>query len=135
MKFVWPPLLNMMKEREEKIAEGLDAAVKAEKALEEAKLNADSSKQEAKDEAATIIDAANKRAAQIVHDAKDEAIVEADRVKTTAKAEIEQETNSAREVLRSNVAALTLAGAEKILEKEIDQSTHSELLDKLAAEL
>jgi F-type H+-transporting ATPase subunit b len=135
VKFVWPPLITAMKEREAKIAQGLDAATKAEKALEQAQQNADSSKQEAKDEAAAIIEAANKRAAQIVNDAKEEALSEAARVKATATAEIEQETNSAREALRANVAALTLAGAEKILQKEVDPSTHSDLLDTLAAEL
>lgn len=135
MKFVWPPLLNMMQEREQKIADGLDAAARAEKDLELAKKSATSRMKEAKEEAAAIIDAANKRAASIVEEAKEDARSESQRIRATAEAELEQEVNAAREALRASVAALTLAGAEKILEKEVDQSAHSALLDKLAAEL
>ncbi|HKK23688.1 MAG TPA: F0F1 ATP synthase subunit B [Pseudohaliea sp.] len=135
MKYVWPPILAAMQEREQKIAEGLSAAEQAEQDLELAKEKAVERLKEAKEEASTIVDAANKRANQIVEEAKDAAVVEAERVKAAAQAEIEQEANRAREQLRGQVAALSLAGAEKILGASIDQQAHAELVDKLAAEL
>jgi F-type H+-transporting ATPase subunit b len=124
-----------MAEREKKISDGLAAADRASHDLELAKEKAVERLTEAKHEAAGIIDAANKRGNQIVEEAKDSALVEADRVKASAQAEIEQETNRAREHLRGEVAALSLAGAEKVLGAAIDQEAHSELVEKLAAEL
>lgn len=135
MKYVWPPILGAMKEREDKIAEGLAAADRASHDLELAKQQAVERLKEAKEEAAGIVDSANKRANQIVEEAKDAALVEADRVKASAQAEIEQETNRAREQLRGQVAALSLAGAEKVLGAAIDRDAHKELVDKLASEL
>jgi F-type H+-transporting ATPase subunit b len=135
MKFVWPPILAAMAEREKKIADGLAAADRASHDLELAKEKAVERLKAAKQEAAGIIEAANKRGIQLVDEAKASAVVEADRVKTAAKAEIEQETNRAREQLRGQVAALALAGAEKVLGASIDQKAHAELVDKLAAEL
>ena len=135
MKFVWPPIIAAMAEREKKIADGLAAADRANHDLELAKEKAVERLKEAKEEAAGIVDSANKRAAQIVEEAKDAAVVEADRVKASAQAEIEQETNRAREHLRGQVAALSLAGAEKVLGATIDQDAHADLVDKLAAEL
>jgi len=135
MKYVWPPILAAMAEREKKISDGLAAADRASHDLELAKEKAVERLTEAKHEAAGIIDAANKRGNQIVEEAKDSALVEADRVKASAQAEIEQETNRAREHLRGEVAALSLAGAEKVLGAAIDQEAHSELVEKLAAEL
>ncbi|MEP1471331.1 MAG: F0F1 ATP synthase subunit B [Halieaceae bacterium] len=135
MKYVWPPIIAAMQEREEKIADGLAAADRASHDLELAQEKAVERLKEAKEEAAGIIDSANKRANQLVEEAKDVAVVEADRVKASAQAEIEQETNRAREQLRGQVAALSLAGAEKVLGAAIDQEAHNELVDKLAAEL
>ncbi len=135
MKYVWPPILAAMAEREQKIAEGLAAADKASHDLEMAKEKAVERLKEAKEEAAGIIDAANRRANQIVDEAKDAAVVEADRVKAAAQAEIEQESNRAREQLRGQVAALSLAGAEKVLGASIDAQAHADIVDKLAAEL
>ena len=135
MKFVWPPILAAMAEREKKIADGLAAADRASHDLELAKEKAVERLVEAKHEATGIIDAANKRGNQIVEEAKGAAVVEADRVKASAQAEIEQETNRAREQLRGQVAALSLAGAEKVLGAAIDQEAHAGLVDKLAAEL
>ena len=135
MKYVWPPILAAMKECEEKIADGLAAADRASHDLELAQEKAVERLKEAKEEAAGIIDAANKRANQLIEEAKEAALVEADRVKASAQAEIEQETNRAREALRSQVAALSLAGAEKVLGAAIDQQAHGELVEKLAAEL
>ena len=135
MKYVWPPILAAMAEREQKIADGLAAADRASHDLELAQEKAVERMKEAKAEAAGIIDSANKRAGQLVEEAKDAAVVEADRVKASAQAEIEQETNRAREQLRSQVATLSLAGAEKVLGAAIDQEAHNELVEKLAAEL
>ena len=135
MKYVWPPILAAMAEREKKIADGLAAADRASHDLELAKEKAVERLKEARHEAAGIIDSANKRGNQIVEEAKDAALVEVERVKASAQAEIEQETNRAREQLRSQVAALSLAGAEKVLGAAIDQKAHAELVDKLATEL
>jgi F-type H+-transporting ATPase subunit b len=135
MKFVWPPIIAAMREREAKIADGLAAADRASHDLELAQEKAVERLKEAKVEAAGIVDAANKRGNQLVEEAKQAALVEAERVKTAAQAEIEQETNRAREQLRGQVAALSLAGAEKVLGAAIDQKAHADLVDKLAAEL
>ncbi|MEO1080823.1 MAG: F0F1 ATP synthase subunit B [Pseudomonadota bacterium] len=135
MKYVWPPILAAMHEREQKIADGLAAADKASHDLELAKEKATERLREAKEEAAGIVDAANRRASQIVDEAKSAAVVEADRVKAAAQAEIEQESNRAREQLRGQVAALSLVGAERVLGASIDAGAHADMLDKLAAEL
>ena len=135
MKYVWPPILAAMAEREKKIADGLAAADRAGRDLELAQEKAVERLKEAKEEAAGIVDSANRRANQLIEEAKGAAIVEADRVKAAARAEIEQETNRAKEQLRAQVAALSLAGAEKILGAAIDESAHRELVDKLASEL
>ena len=135
MKYVWPPILAAMAEREQKISDGLAAADRASHDLELAQEKAVERLKEAKTEAAGIVDAANRRANQIVDEAKEAAVAEADRVKAAAQAEIEQETNRAREQLRSQVAALSLAGAEKVLGASIDANAHADIVDKLAAEL
>lgn len=135
MKYVWPPILAAMAEREKKIADGLAAADRASHDLELAQEKAVERLKEAKVEAAGIVDSANKRAGQLVEEAKDAAVVEADRVKASAQAEIEQEVNRAREQLRGQVAALVLTGAEKALGSAIDRDAHNELVEKLASEL
>ena len=135
MKFVWPPIIAAMAERAEKIADGLAAADRASHDLELAQEKAVERLKEAKHEAAGIVDSANKRAGQIVEEAKDAAVVESDRVKLSAQAEIEQEMNRAREELRGQVAALALSGAEKVLGSAIDQQAHAQLVDQLASEL
>lgn len=135
MKYVWPPILAAMAERETKIADGLAAADRASHDLELAQEKAVERLKEAKQEAAGIIDSANKRAGQLVDEAKEAAVTEADRVKAAAQAEIEQEANRAKEHLRGQVAALSLAGAEKVLGAAIDENAHKELVDKLASEL
>jgi len=135
MKYVWPPIIAAMAEREQKIADGLAAADRASHDLELAQQKAVERLKEAKEEASSIVDAANKRGNQLVEEAKNAAIVEADRVKAAAQAEIAQESNRAREQLRGQVAALSLAGAEKVLGAAIDQSAHADLVEKLASEL
>lgn len=135
MKFVWPFITKAMAERQERIAQGLAAADRADKDLELAQEKATHSLREAKQEAAAILEAANKRAAQIVDEAKEQARVEADRIKAAAQAEVEQEVNRAKEKLRSQVAVLAIAGAEKVLESSVNEATHKAMLDKLAASL
>ena len=127
MKFVWPPIIAAMQEREKKIADGLAAADRASHDLELAQEKALERLKEAKHEAAGIVDSANKRASQIVEEAKTAAL--------TARSDIEQDNNRAREALRAQVAALSLAGAEKVLGATIDQDAHADLVNKLAAEL
>lgn len=135
MKYVWPPVITALDERKKKIADGLDAAERAGRDLELAKEKAALELREGKEQAAAIIEQANKRASQIVEEAKEQAFAEGERLKTAAKAEIDQEMNRAREALRSQVATLAVAGAEKILAKSVDSSVQAELVDKLAAEL
>lgn len=135
MKYVWPPILAAMQERAGKIADGLAAADRAARDLELAQEKAVERLKEAKEEAAGIVDAANRRAGQIVEEAKDQAREEGDRLKAAARAEIEQEVNRAREQLRGQVAALALAGAEKVLAAEIDANRHNDIVDRLASEL
>lgn len=135
MKYVWPPILAAMQARAEKIAEGLAAADRASHDLELAQEKAVERLKEAKEQAAGIIDAANRRSNQIIDEAKEQAREEGERLKEAAQAEIEQELNRAREQLRGQVAGLALAGAEKVLAAEIDMQRHSELVEKLAAEL
>ena len=133
--YVWPPIVAAMAERTKRITDGLQAADRAEKDLELAQQKVVERLTSAKKEAAAIVGSANKRAIEIVEEAKAKALVEAGRVKASAQAEIEQATSRAKEELRSQVVVLALAGAEKILGSVIDQNAHSELVNKLAAEL
>ncbi|RVU31765.1 MULTISPECIES: F0F1 ATP synthase subunit B [Neptunomonas] len=135
MKYVWPPITGALAERKKKIADGLDAAERAERDLQLAQEKAVANMRESKEQAAAIIEQANKRANQLVEEAKEQARAEAERIKHAAEAEIEQEVNRAKEALREQVAVLAVAGAEKILEASVDQAAHAKLVDKLAAEL
>ena len=135
VKFVWPPLLTAIETRQKEISDGLAAAQEGKSALEVAARKSEVTLNEAKQKASEIIGQAEKRGSQIVEEAKTTAKVEGDRILAGAKAEIDQEVNRAKEGLRSQVSALAIAGAEKILRKEIDGKAHSEMLSKLAAEL
>ncbi|TNE77721.1 MAG: F0F1 ATP synthase subunit B [Gammaproteobacteria bacterium] len=134
-KFVWTAIINAMEERQKKIADGLDAADRASRDLELAQEKATEQLKEAKQEAAAILEQANKRASQIVDEAKEQAKTEGDRLKAAAQAEIDQEVNRAKEELRKKVAVLALAGAEKVLQANIDENVNRELVDNLAAQL
>ncbi|ADI31139.1 F0F1 ATP synthase subunit B [Methylotenera versatilis] len=135
VKFVWPPLLSAIETRQKEIADGLAAAQEGRSALEVAAKKSEATLAEAKQKASEIIGQAEKRGTQIVEEAKGNAKAEGERILAGAKAEIDQEVNRAKEGLRSQVSALAIAGAEKILRKEIDAKAHSEMLSKLAAEL
>lgn len=135
MKFVWPPLTKAMEERRQKIAEGLAQSDEAEKALDRAREEAEGVIREARGKAGEIIDQAGKRGNELVEQAKQDAIAERDRQVAAAEAEIRLATNQAREALREKVAELAIAGAERVLEQELDASRHKAMLDKLATEL
>lgn len=133
--YVWPPLVHALTERKKKIAEGLAAAERGQHEQELAEKKAAERIKEAKDQAGDIISHAQKRASEIVDEAKDDAKTEAERIVAGANAEIDQEVNRAREHLRKEVVVLAIAGAEKVLKREVDAKAHSSSLDELAAKL
>ncbi|MTI14013.1 F0F1 ATP synthase subunit B [Sansalvadorimonas verongulae] len=135
MKYVWPPLIGALNERQKKIADGLAAADRASTDLEAAQNKVQEELQAAREQAKEIVDQANRRASVIAEEAKDDARKEGERLIVAARAEIEQEVNQAREQLRAQVATIAVAGAGKILGKQIDEAANSELVDQLAAEL
>jgi len=135
MKFVWPHIMNALEERKKRIADGLAAAEKGEKALTEAKSNADEVLREARSRALQIEDQARKRANEIIDQAKQTAISEGERLVAAAQQRTELEINRAREQLRKEVATLAIRGASQLLEREVDPRTHSELLAKLATQI
>lgn len=135
MKFVWPPIMSALSERKKLIADGLAAGERGKHELELASRRASESMHEAKQKAAEVIAQAEKRASQIVEEAKNAAKEEGDRLVAGAKAEIDQEVNRARETLRQQVADLAVAGAEKILRREVDANAHAELLTALKNEI
>jgi len=135
MKYVWPPLVEALAKRQEEIAKGLNAGLEAQDALKKAQEQIAQDLKAAKDQAAQLIEQANRRAGQLVEEAKSQAVVESERIKAQAREQIEQETNRARDQLRAQVAALAVAGAEKILQAEVNANAHAAMLSKLAAEL
>jgi len=135
VKFVWPPMLRMIEARQKTIADGLAAAEKGRAALETSTKQADEEIKRARDRAAEIISQAEKRTAQMIDEAKNAAKEEGNREKAAAKAEIAQEVTRAREQLRDRVASLAVAGAEKILRREVDAKAHGELLDSIKRQL
>ena len=134
-KFVWPPLMKAIEERQQKIAEGLAAADNAQKNLAQAEERVADELKAARAKANEIIEQAHQRANQIVDAAKAEAIAEGQRQKALVEAEIAASANRAREDLRRQVSTLAVAGAEKLLRREIDADAHKALLDELAGQL
>lgn len=135
MKFVWPPLLTAIEERQKLIAKGLTQAERAGKDLDLAKVKAAEKLSEAKAQAAEIIDQANKRRAQIVEEAKAEGEIERSKIIVQGEVEVTAERNRAREELRLQVATLAIAGAEKIIKRTINKEANSDIIDQLVAEL
>jgi F-type H+-transporting ATPase subunit b len=135
VKVVWPPLLRAVEARQKTIAEGLAAAERGRLDLEAAAKRSTEMMAEAKKQVQEIIAQADRRAAQIVEEAKGAAKAEGERLLTGAKAEIDQEFSRAKEALREQVAALAIAGAEKILRREVDAKVHADLLAQLRQEL
>ena len=134
-KFIWPPLLGAIEERQKKIADGLAAADRGQKDLEEAKGKANDIVREARDKATQVVDQASKRSSELIDEAKHTAVAEGDRLLTAARAEVSSEAARARDGLRREVATLALAGAERLLGREVDARVHAELLEQLAAEI
>lgn len=135
MKFVWPPITAAMDARQKKIAEGLDAAGRAERDLKLAQEKAADMLRETKQTAAELIEKANKTANEIVEEAKQQARAEGERLLAGAKAEIDLEVNRVKDDLRKQVSVLAVAGAEKILGASVDSKAHNDLVEQLAAEL
>lgn len=135
MKLVWPPLIAAIEERQKKIADGLAASDRAAKDLELVQAKMAEQLKDAKVQAAAIIEQANKRKALILDEARTEADVERQKIIAQGQAEIDAERKRAREELRKQVAALAIAGAEKILERSVDEAANSDIVDKLVAEL
>jgi F-type H+-transporting ATPase subunit b len=135
MKFIWPPLLEAIEARQKEIADGLAAAERGEQSLQKAQAEAEQIVDEARKQATGILDQAHARANEIVSEGKSDGVKERERQLVAAKSEIEQEANRAREELRGQVSAIAIAGAEKILNREIDDKSHDDILGKLASEL
>jgi F-type H+-transporting ATPase subunit b len=135
MKWLWPPLMNILEERQKTIAAGLAAGSKAQKDLDEAKVKAQEMIREARDKAAQIVDQASKRSAEIIEEARQTAIAEGQRILSQAHEEIALDTTRARVALSKQVAGLAVLGASHLLEREIDSKTHAQLLDKLELEV
>lgn len=135
MKFVWPPLMAAIEERQKKIADGLAASERAEKDLLIAQDKATEQLKEAKTQAAEIVDQAKKRGNQIVDEETQRGHAEREKIIAQGFAEIEAERNRAKEELRKQVAALAVVGAERILQREIDAAAQSDIVEKLVAEL
>lgn len=135
MKFVWPPLTRAIEERQHKIAEGLEAADRARKELADADARSADELKRARAEAAAIIERANQQASQLVDKARADALLEAAKVKATAQADIDNMAHRARAELRGQVAQLAIAGAEKILKREINADAHKALIEQLVAEI
>jgi F-type H+-transporting ATPase subunit b len=135
MKFIWPPIMNAIEERQTQIADGLAAAERGQQSLDKAQVEADDIVGDARKQATSILDQAHARANEIVAEGKADGTKERERQVAAASDEIEQETNRAREELRGQVSAIAVASAEKILLREIDSKSHADILSKLAAEL
>ena len=135
MKFIWPPLMEAIEERQAQIADGLAAGEQGQKKLDKANIDSQVILDDARKQATGILDQANARANEIVSDGKQDGQQERERQLSLAKTDIAQESNKARDALREQVAQLAIVTAEKILKREIDMKTHEDILSKLTKEL
>jgi len=135
MRYVWPPLINAMEERQNRIAAGLRDAEESRRLLDKSKASVDQSLEEAKRQAAQLIEQANKRALQIIEDAKERARAEGDKIKQAAANEISLEVSKAKNALRAHVSDLVVRGAEKVVGAGVDRAKHKDLLESLISEL
>lgn len=135
MKYVWPPIMAAIEKRQKEIADGLASAERGKKDLDLAQASATDQLKQAKADAVMIIEQANKHKAQIIDEAKVEAEQERNKIIAQAQVEIDAERQRAREELRKQVAMLAIAGAEKIIERSVDEAANSDIVDKLVAEL
>jgi F-type H+-transporting ATPase subunit b len=135
MKYVWPPITKAMHEREKKIASGLEAAERSKRELEMAEHKALSIIRSAKEESSQLVDQAHKRSAQLIEEAKQSAREEGQRIIERAQDELAREVTQAKEALRKQLASLAVAGAEKIIKRNLDVTAQAALLDEFAAEI
>jgi F-type H+-transporting ATPase subunit b len=135
VKFIWPHMLRAIETRQKTIADGLAAAEEGKRSLELSNKRADEEVKKARERAAEVLAQAERRAAQMIEEARNAAKVEGNRENAAAKAEIEQQVTRAREQLRDHVASLAVAGAEKILRREVDAKAHGELLESIKRQL
>lgn len=135
MKFVWPPLIRVIEERQANIASALASAEKAKQEQADSKAAADQEILRAKEEAQNIIDLATKRRNEILESVQAEVEVERQRIIEQGYAEVESERKRVQEELRQKVAALAIAGAEKIVGRSVDAAANNDIIDKLVAEL
>ena len=135
MKWIWPPILQAMDERQRKIAQGLAAAEEGEKELSQAREKADAIIREARERANQIIDHAQHRANELIEQSKGAASSEGARILAAAQQQIELDTTRAKESLRREVAGIAVGAASKLLGREIDARAHADFLEQLAAEI
>jgi len=135
MKWIWPPVMQAIDKRRKEIADGIAAGEKGQKELVDAKKGADGILADARQKAVQVVDIAHKRSSDLVGEAKNLAVQESERIVAQARGEIVNEQTRARDNLRKEVAALAVAGATKVLGREVDAKTHAALLDELAAQL
>jgi F-type H+-transporting ATPase subunit b len=135
VKFIWPPLLKAIEDRQKKIADGLAAAERGQKELHQASGDAAGIVDEAREKALKIVDQANRRSSEIIEEARATAISEGQRLVGDARQEVALEQARARDTLRKDVATLAVAGASRLLEREIDAKAHADLIEKLAREI
>jgi len=135
MKYIWPPLFDSLEERKKKIADGLAAAEKGQESIVLAEKKAKQVLKEAKEQSSEIVNLAQKRANEIVEESKHTAKQEGERLIISAKAQIEQEMQQAKEGLRKEISTLALAAAQQILGAEIDKAKHQDILNKVSNQL
>ncbi len=135
MKYVWPPMMAAMQERQKRISDGLAAADRGARALNEAREESETFLKEAREQAQEILAAANRQANETIEGSKAQAREEGERIVATAKAEIQTEITRARDTLRREVGVLAVAGAAQILSREIDDKAHADIIDNLASRI
>lgn len=135
MKYIWPPLMGAIEDRRKEIADGIAAGEKGQRELSDARQGSEAIMQEARQKAVQVVDIAHKRSNELVGEAKHVAIAEGERLVQAARTEISNEQTRARDNLRREVATLAVAGATRVLGREVDAKAHAALLDELAAEL
>jgi len=135
MRYIWPPVMKAIEQRRKEIADGIAAGEKGQRELADARQGSEAIMQEARQKAVQVVEIAHKRSTELVGEAKHTAIAEGERLITAARSEADNEKMRARDALRNEVAVLALAGAQKVLGREVDAKAHAALLDELAAEL
>ena len=135
MRFIWPPLMKAIDDRRKEIADGIAAGEKGQRELADARHGAESILQEARQKAAQVDALAHKRSGELIAEAKEHAVSEGERLIAAARTEVTTTQAKARDALRREVAALAVAGAGRVLGREVDAKSHAALLDELAAEL